>query len=653
MSSRVVKLLIIQLSIIGIFLPFNNCSQRFSVQEFQSSSLSSPSSSDNADLSVIGKTVYSKNCASCHGSIDVSSKKDRSYDQIMTALNTIGAMNSLRATITSDQITAVAAALRSSTTGARLQYACDPAQVSKSTIQRLSNRELKNTVYAILKEADATLVNDTTLNQTLNNLPADNTTQKENTLLLTPNLIQGHFDLAYRIATLFASSSTVTHSFPGTSACLEAATITSACAETFVKELGLRAFRRPLLAAEITSFKNIFFDSSASSNADRITLATASILMAPDFHYQIYDHGVEGPSKDIKLNSYEFASRMSYFLIGAPPDATLRGLAANSTILDPSIASQQAQRLLGSTQGKENVIRFFREWLHYDRFETFNYSNEVLNGQSLTNLQSAMVKEVDDFVSDLTINSNGTYRNLLLSTQSNITDSSLAQVYGITNPSGKTSLPSQERAGLLTRAAMLSKRSGALTSPVKRGLFIKEALLCEGIGSPPPNAPTMLEPLPADTYLTTRDRLSHLTMQAGSSCIACHAMMNNLGFPFEMYDTLGRFRRTERIFLDNGTFSGVSLNINTVGETKDLSANTKVISDALNLSEELADNDKSLACFSKKWNEFRLRRAPSSTEGCVMNNTLQIIYGGSNQQGSFQDVIKGTILSDDFKQWNY
>lgn len=654
MRSRLIQLVTLHVGLIAILLPFNNCSKGFQVQEIQSSSLG-PENNENSDLSILGKALYSRNCAGCHGSVESSTKKDRTYEQIMTAINTIDAMKGLKNTITSDQIAALAAALRSPTAAdGRLKYTCDPSLVSKSTIQRLSNRELKNTVLAILAEVDSASANDASLNQLLNALPSDIVSQKESTLLLTSNLITGHFDLAYRLGEIFASSTSLKQNFPGTSGCMALTTITNACADNFIRNLGLRAFRRPMTNTETTNFKNIFFDSSLTTNSERISSTTAAVFMAPDFHYQIYDQGQSGTTaNNVKLGAYEFASRMAYLLTGAPPDITLRNLAANGTILQNDIALIQIQRLMGSTKGKENVVRFFREWLHYDKFETFNYSDQVLSGQSLTNLQPAMIKEIDDFVSDLTLNSNGTYENLLLSPQTYITENALAQVYGISNPNGATSLPSQQRAGLLTRAAMLSKRSGALTSPVKRGLFIKEALLCESVGTPPPNAPANLDPLPEGTYLTTRDRLAHLTQKTGTSCIACHSMMNNLGYPFEMYDTLGRYRQKERIFLANGAYSGVALDVNTSAEVKDLGANTKVISNALNLSQELANNDKALACFSKKWTEFQLRRVPAAAEGCVMNNTLQIIYGSSTQQGSIQDVIKGTILSDEFKKWNY
>ncbi|MBL7556785.1 MAG: DUF1592 domain-containing protein [Bdellovibrionaceae bacterium] len=429
--------------------------------------------------------------------------------------------------------------------------------------------------------------------------------------------------------------------------------INQACANNFVKGLGSLAFRRPLASAEVENLVSAFFDSSAVTDIEKIANVVSIVLMSPDFLYLIYDGGTPRADGKLMLTSYEYASKISYLLTGSPPDSILRDLAKTGAILSPDIAIGQVNRLIKTDLGKDTIQRFFKEWTHYDQFEGFNYSSEVLNGQSLENLRQAMEREINEFLIDVVVSNEGTYKELLMSTNSFVYDHSLAQIYGIANPLGKVGLASQHRAGLLTRAAFLSKRSGPLTSPVKRGLLIKEAFLCEGVGSPPPDAPSMLDPLPVDTYLTTRDRLEHLTMKAGTSCINCHSTMNNLGFPFEMYDTLGRVRDKERIFKTDGGFSGIELPINTKAESKDIESGVIQISDAIDISSRLSNSDKALSCFVSKWTEFHLRRSPASGDGCLMNESLNTIYGKDSNQGSIQDMIKSTIRSEHFMNWNY
>tara|TARA_B110001454_G_scaffold183141_1_gene178086 strand:- start:16982 stop:18904 length:1923 start_codon:yes stop_codon:yes gene_type:complete len=633
-----------------ILIPFNNCSKPFAVSE-ESESFSSLTTGE--DL-VYGQKLYQQHCASCHGVIHASTKKDKSAETILAAFGTVRAMASLSSKLDSKQVASIALALKSpKTNDGRIQFACTPDLAMQSSIHRLSNRELKNTIASLLKNINSSLVPDAELSRLISELPIDNKSKKENTFLVTPEIINGHFEVAYYLGNYIAKSDTAKRSFPGTSGCLLASPITQACANNFIKELGGLAFRRPLSNTEIENLATAFSDSSLTTDIERIANVVSIVVMSPDFLYLIYDGGTPKADGKLALTSYEYASKISFLLTGAPPDSVLRDLAKSGAILNSDVAAGQVNRLIKTDLGKESIQRFFKEWTHYDQFEGFNYSSEVLNGQSLENLRQAMEREINEFLVDVVVSNEGTYKELLMSTNSFVYDNSLAQIYGIANPLGKVGLASQHRAGLLTRAAFLTKRSGPLTSPVKRGLLIKEAFLCEGVGSPPPDAPSMLEPLPVDTYLTTRDRLEHLTMKTGTSCVNCHTSMNNLGFPFEMYDTLGRVRDKERIFKPDGAFSGVELPIDTKAESKDIESSVIQIADAVDLSSKLSNNDKALSCFVSKWTEFHLRRTPASGDGCLMNESLNTIYGKDSNQGSIQELIRNTIRSEHFKNWNY
>jgi mono/diheme cytochrome c family protein len=61
-----------------------------------------------------GATLYSNNCASCHGALATSTKLNRTATQITNAIGSVGQMNSINLTAT--QITAIANALVSTTT---------------------------------------------------------------------------------------------------------------------------------------------------------------------------------------------------------------------------------------------------------------------------------------------------------------------------------------------------------------------------------------------------------------------------------------------------------------------------------------------------------------------------------------------------------
>jgi Protein of unknown function (DUF1592)/Protein of unknown function (DUF1588) len=525
-----------------------------------------------------------------------------------------------------------------------------------SNIQRLTKRELTNSIVAILNEIDSSLVTDSKLNSLINAIPNDIINGKENSLLLSQQIVNAHFDLFYRVGELVASSTNAQNYLVGNNGCLSQSSISTTCQNTFIKNLGRIVFRRNLETMEINYLVSLFSDGNLVSNSDKIKAAVTSALSSPDHLYQIYDKGSPHLTKinSNTLNALEFATKLSFFLVGAPPDSTLKTLANNGTIFEKEVLKIQISRLLKTKNGQNAILRFYREWLHYDIFDNLSYPADFLNGISTTNLQNAMIREIEEYLLYITLNNvTMTYKDLMTSNHSFIYDDSLAQVYGINNPNGLTLLNSKERAGLMTRAAFLTKRSGVLTSPIKRGIEIKNYLLCEGVGAPPPNAPTNIDPLPEGVILSTRDRIAAITEKAGTSCTICHTQINPLGYPFEIYDSIGRYRTQEKIFNADGTATGKFAAINSQSTTNQLDSKNITISDAVSLSNELGSSKKALACMAIRWNEFVLKRQAKNVDSCQIDLSYKHLAGTSEKQGSLYDMIVHTIMSDSFKNWNY
>jgi hypothetical protein len=101
----------------------------------------------------------------------------------------------------------------------------------------------------------------------------------------------------------------------------------------------------------------------------------------------------------------------------------------------------------------------------------------------------------------------------------------------------RVSLAGTNRAGVLTHGAILAGHSYPFrTSPVKRGRFVVDALLCIPPGDIPPDVP----PLPEEATGSVRERMEQ--HRADPSCAACHAMMDPIGFGLETFDPAGRSR---------------------------------------------------------------------------------------------------------------
>ncbi|MBC8071344.1 MAG: DUF1588 domain-containing protein, partial [Deltaproteobacteria bacterium] len=90
----------------------------------------------------------------------------------------------------------------------------------------------------------------------------------------------------------------------------------------------------------------------------------------------------------------------------------------------------------------------------------------------------------------------------------------------------------------LTMPAELTMTTGAeQPNIVKRGVWLAESILCAAPPPPPPGVPPApaLEPGESEREQLARHRLD-------PSCASCHDLIDPLGFGFEHYDALGRWR---------------------------------------------------------------------------------------------------------------
>jgi hypothetical protein len=125
----------------------------------------------------------------------------------------------------------------------------------------------------------------------------------------------------------------------------------------------------------------------------------------------------------------------------------------------------------------------------------------------------------------------------------------LAAHYGMAGMDGITgdalqrvSLAGTERRGLITQASILMVTSYATrTSPVKRGKWVLEQLLC----SPPAPPPPGVEGLTKEETPTGSLRKRMEAHRADPVCASCHTVMDPIGFGLETKDGIGKYRQTD------------------------------------------------------------------------------------------------------------
>ena len=254
-----------------------------------------------------------------------------------------------------------------------------------------------------------------------------------------------------------------------------------------------------------------------------------------------------GPNR-LQLSDLSLAVRLSYFLWNRGPDETLLATAERGELNSPEGLAREVDRLLASEQLAGSVRAFFEDLFLFDQF--VDLGKDVTRYPLYNNRMAADAREQTlRFVVEHLVTQQADYRELFTSRQLPITRS-LGPLYGVPvySPEGWEDMefpPNHPRAGLLSHAsfAMLFSHPGR-SSPTLRGVFLREALLCQIIPEAPADVDFSLFVADADSvHKTARDRLEVHANEA--SCRTCHKLTDPIGLGLEVFDGIGKYRTSE------------------------------------------------------------------------------------------------------------
>jgi hypothetical protein len=311
------------------------------------------------------------------------------------------------------------------------------------------------------------------------------------------------------------------------------------CAQAFISGFGKRAWRRPLTPAEVSRYAAVAktVGTSFGDPARGLQHAALGLLTSPHFLYRV-EIGEEAGGR-FRYNAWELASRLSFLFWNTTPDAELLTAAESGQLGSTDGVRKQVTRLLGSERAKSGIATFASELFALDDLLMVPKDDE----RATPSLREAMAAEVRKlFESRL---DPGAELTALFDTDKVFANAELAKIYGLAGVTGTdlqaVTLPAGARAGLLGTGAFLTLHSkDALTSPTSRGLFVREALLCQKVPDPPDGVDTTIKDPPAGVVLTRREMLEgHRT---NPSCAGCHALFDPIGYAFESFDWVGASR---------------------------------------------------------------------------------------------------------------
>ena len=311
------------------------------------------------------------------------------------------------------------------------------------------------------------------------------------------------------------------------------------------------AFRRPVSTAEIKPYLDLAGD-YLEEHKDFWAAArygVRAILTSPRFLY--LTETAPKQSTD-KLDSYELASRLSYFLWSSMPDDSLREAAASGKLKTPEQLRAQVERMLKDPKAGTLTENFVGQWLHLRKLGEMPPDPEKSKAYYADNLELAMLEETRLYFQHVLSNN----RSILDFIASDYTflNPALARHYKIPGVTlegfQKVSLkPENHRGGLLGHGSILTATSnGVETQPVVRGVWILENLL----GTPPNPPPPDIDPIEPDTRGVTTIRALMEKHRNNPTCFECHRKIDPLGLSMEHYDYIGawRDRYAKRLSID-------------------------------------------------------------------------------------------------------
>jgi hypothetical protein len=353
--------------------------------------------------------------------------------------------------------------------------------------------------------------------------------------------------------------------------------MTPACRTQFIKEFGLRAFRQPLTDVQVARYEKLF--ATGATFEQGLELTITAILQSPYFLYR-RELGAPDPQKPglVRLTPYEVATNISYLLTRSTPDEALLAAAGANQLATREQIDIQVERLLQDPKNRQTMHTFMGEWLESKRVAmvlkdtTVDFPDVV---------RADMDRETAALIEDVVFSRKGSFADLL-KTDYTFVNATLAKHYGLPAVTGTNlvRVTTPRDTGILAQGSMLAGHAGIVySSPTLRGKLVRTRLLCQSLPPPPDDVDTMIK-VPANAK-TTREIFSAHT--ENPSCGPCHQTMDLIGFGFEHYDVVGRYRTQENgVPIDaTGEIRGENFRFNGMAELNDYLAGNETVRDCM------------------------------------------------------------------------
>ena len=135
------------------------------------------------------------------------------------------------------------------------------------------------------------------------------------------------------------------------------------CVDEFVRQFGLKAFRRPLTDSEVRRYSGLFLEEAGRTKNFHAgaAMVVEAMLQSPHFLFRV-ERGASSPDAQ-----FEIASRLSYFLWDTMPSDDLLRAAGRGELATVEQIEATARRMLEDPRARSAMEEFLAQWMRFDR----------------------------------------------------------------------------------------------------------------------------------------------------------------------------------------------------------------------------------------------------------------------------------------------
>jgi len=417
-----------------------------------------------------------------------------------------------------------------------------------------------------------------------------------------------------------------------------------------IRKFLLKAFRSPADAKTLNLYTS-YFDKTYKKSGDFTTSmkGVVSGAMASPRFIMVHDEASEASSN---FDSFNLATRLSFFLWSSIPDEELLAVAGEGKLQDPEVLGEQVDRMLNDRRVKNFCDSFAPQWLKINNLVSASpdfktYRDYYFGGddkisykrgmhmmlETLLNFEAVFVENRP--IMEL-IDSDFTYRSHLLDEWYQ----GRAATYGINVNLRdinftRTPLTDRRYGGVITTGAVMVMTSGPFRSlPITRGSWVSSVIFNDPPEPPPDDVPDLKadDTTLKEQGLTVRQKLNQHSED--SRCAGCHQKIDPLGFALENYDLLGRWRDNYR--------TGIKVDASGKLFGKHSFKDVVGFKDAV-----LAEKDLFANAFIRHLLSYSLGRELTLIDRIAAN---EITKASEKDNYKLRDIIRHTVLHPTFNQ---